>query len=325
MKNNQPEVTVLMPVFNASKYLDEAIVSILNQTFTDFEFLIINDGSTDNSLEIIQQYADIRIRVINQKNTGVAIALNNGLSLATGTYICRFDADDICEPERIEKQLNFLKHNPEYCIVGSDATYILENGEYLFNYKCPGHLHEEIVNKIYLHCPFIHSAVMYNKDIVLEAGAYSPFAHNFEDYLLWVNLAKKGKMKNLPDPFIKVRFNPASVTIDEKWRSKRFRKLKKNIITRGTITEEEGNELGSIIKSQDTRKIKEGSYHALCAKKFLVDNFQPKRALEHIRKAIAIHPLRLDNYGLLLISILPEKTIMLIYKIMKRKKQSTAV
>lgn len=318
MNSSHPQVTVLMPVFNASRYLKAAISSVLDQTYTDFEFLIVDDGSTDNSLNIIQQFSDVRMKIIHQENAGVAVALNNGLLQAEGTYICRFDADDICEPDRIEKQLNFLKQNPDYCIVGSDAKYILEDGEYLFNYRCPGHLHEEIVSKIYDHCPFIHSAVMYKKEVVINAGAYSPFAHNFEDYLLWVNLAKKGKMRNLSESLINVRFNPASVTIDEKWRSKRFRALKKSIILTGIITEQDGNELKVMIKTQDTRKIKEGSYHALCAKKFLVDNFQPTKARQHVCKAISIHPLRLDNYALLFISFLPALITRFIYKTMKR-------
>jgi len=112
-----------------------------------------------------------------------------------------------------------------------------------------------------------------------------------------------------PETLIKVRFNPNSVTIDEKWRGDRFRKLKRAIIKKGSITAEEGNELLAIIKSQDVKKIKQGSYHALCGKKFLTDNYQPVKAREHIKEAIRLNPLRLDNYALFIASWLPEKMI----------------
>src|SRR6202012_1384486 len=110
------------------------------------------------------------------------------------------------------------------------------------------------------------------------------------------NIAKAGKLHNLAEPLIKYRLNPASVTIDERWRGKRFRQLKRAAITRGSITENEGEELLEIIREQDVWKIKEGSYHALCGKKFLANNYEPAKARGHVRKAIKIHPFRFDNY-----------------------------
>ncbi|MGZ3822896.1 MAG: hypothetical protein ACXVB6_20045, partial [Mucilaginibacter sp.] len=123
-----------------------------------------------------------------------------------------------------------------------------------------------------------------------------------------------GKMQNLREPLIKVRFNPMSVTIDEKWRGERFRQLKRQATTRGSITAEESDELLSIIKRQDIRKIKEGAYHALCGKKFLADNYQPLKARGHVRRAISIRPLRLDNYLLYAVSYLPESFIAWLHK-----------
>jgi hypothetical protein len=118
-----------------------------------------------------------------------------------------------------------------------------------------------------------------------------------------------GKMQNLREPLIKVRFNPASATIDERWRGERFRQLKRQATTRGSITEEEGNELLQIIRRQNVSKIKEGAYHALCGKKFLANNYQPKKARSHVRRAISITPLRFDNYLLYAASYLPESVI----------------
>jgi hypothetical protein len=123
-----------------------------------------------------------------------------------------------------------------------------------------------------------------------------------------------GKMQNLREPLLKVRFNPASITIDERWRGERFRQLKRQATTRGNITEEEGKELLAIIESQNVQQIKEGAYHALCGKKFLADNYQPAKARGHVRKAISIKPLRLDNYLLYAVSYMPEPFIAWLHK-----------
>ena len=198
--------------------------------------------------------------------------------------------------------------------IGSDADYMLENGDPLFHFSCIAHTQEEIAQKMYFYCPFIHSSMMYRKEAVLKAGGYSVFAHNFEDYLLWTQLATQGKLCNLPETLIKVRFNPASVTIDERWRGARFREIKKGVIHSGKITEEQGNELLAIIHKQDTRKIKEGAYHALCAKKFLTDNYQPANARAYAVKAIQANPLRPDSYALWALSFFPESFIQWLHK-----------
>jgi glycosyltransferase involved in cell wall biosynthesis len=306
---NEAKVTVLMPARNAEKYIAEAIRSVLEQTFTDFELLIINDGSTDGTANIIKQFNDNRLRLIKQSGQGIAIALNKGLQEAKGSYIARFDADDICFPERLQKQVRFLEENNDYVLTGCDAEYIAENGEHLFDFCCTSHSHEEIMKLLYVNCPFIHSGVMYRKEAVIKAGGYSPDAHNIEDYLLWIQLTKYGRYANLPEQLIKVRFNPDSATIDEKWRGRRFRTLKRDIIRRGVVTKEEGEQILEIIKSQDGQKFKEGAYYALCGKKFLLENHQPARARTHLAKAIRNYPLRFDNYALYMISYFPHPVI----------------
>jgi glycosyltransferase involved in cell wall biosynthesis len=314
-----PQVTVLMPAYNAGKYIAEAIASVLDQTFANFELLIVNDGSTDNTAAIIESYNDPRIVLISQDNKGIAAALNTGLKHARAPYIARFDADDICHPQRLEKQLNFLNDNPNYILVGSDADYILENGDPLFYFDCIAHTHQQIINKLYFYCPFLHPTVMYRKDCICKAGGYPTDAHNFEDYLLWTSIANLGMLHNIPEALIKYRLNSSSVTIDERWRGRRFRQLKREIIKRGSITATEGEELLAIIKKQDVRKIKESSYHALCAKKFLANNYQPEKARPHILKAIRIYPFRWDNYLLYTVSYLPAKFILWLHGLSPNK------
>ena len=254
MKENSAKVTVLMPAYNAEKYIAEAIQSVLQQSFADFKLLIVNDGSTDNTEQIIRSFTDARIHLLNQPHRGIAAALNKGLSKTDSIYIARFDADDICFPERLQQQVSFLDTHLDYVMVGCDAEYVSESGEHLFHFKCIGHTHEEILQKIYSYCPFIHSSVMYRKEAVIKSGGYSLHAHNFEDYFLWIHLKNYGKFYNLPEQLIKVRFNPASVTIDERWRGRFFRKMKRDIISRGSITEEDGAGLLSIIKRQDIQQ-----------------------------------------------------------------------
>ncbi len=302
-------VTVLMPVYNAEKYIGEAIQSVLDQTYASFELLIVNNGSTDNTVSIIHSYPDLRIRLIGEERKGISFALNTGLHAAKGSYIARFDADDICLPRRLEKQVDFLDAHPDYVLTGTDAEYIQENGDHLFDFRSISYSYDQILHRLYQYCPFIHSSVMYRKEAVLNAGGYSHFAHHFEDYFLWVNLVKSGKCCNLPEPLIKVRFNPGSLTIDEKWKGEVFRKLKMKIIRKGTITEKEANTLRRIITKQEGRKIKEGSYHALCCKKFLADNYQPSKARWHAAKAIYFNPFRVENYVMLIASYFPHKWI----------------
>ena len=124
-----PLITVLMPVFNADKYLNIAIDSILSQTFSNFEFLIIDDGSTDKSVEIIQAYTDSRIRFIqNVSNQGISATLNKGISLSTTELIARMDADDICYPERLENQYNFFMADPECALLSTSVREISKDG-----------------------------------------------------------------------------------------------------------------------------------------------------------------------------------------------------
>lgn len=310
-------VTVLMPVYNAEKYLAEAIDSVLMQSHKDFEFLIINDGSTDHSLEIINRYSDSRIRVITQKNGGVSAALNTGLKHATGEYIARFDADDVCYPTRIEEQYHFMRAHDEYVIVGADIDYIDKDGEYLFSFTTIGHTNEEIKERISLGCPFVHSAVMYKKDVVLAMGGYEVKAHTFEDYFLWMKLIDKGKVFNFNKAMIKVRFNPESVTVDYKDYNETFLRLREKALKTGIITDEEGDQLLKSVKRLD-RKTKEFSYNNMLGKKYLWNNYNPRKARAHLWKAFKLKPFSLSPYVLTAMSFLPKAMIFSIYNKTKK-------
>ncbi|MGZ3873791.1 MAG: glycosyltransferase family 2 protein [Mucilaginibacter sp.] len=309
MHPDRPKVTVLMPAYNAGKYIGEAIASVLKQSFTDFELLIVNDGSTDQTVKIINSFHDPRIVLVSQENKGIAAALNLGLSKARAGYIARFDADDVCLPNRLKIQYDFITAYPEYTVIGSAADYMDADGHYIFTHHPEGHLNEEIQQLKYSVCPFIHSSVFYKKEVVINNGGYNEHAYTYEDHFLWVNILKHEKACNLSQALIKVRLNPESITIDEKWRPRRFRSIKYATLKNRLITEAEGAELQQIGGSQYSPKIKQGAYYALCGKKFLLNNYQPEKARFNMVRAISLRPLRLDNYVLYTLSYFPERFI----------------
>jgi len=315
MNINNPKVTVLMPAYNAGKYIGEAITSVLEQSFTDFELLIINDGSTDNTEKIIRSFKDSRIVLINQDNKGIAAALNAGLNMARANYIARFDADDICYPDRLKIQYDFISTYPQYGVIGSAADYVDADGHFIFTHHPVAHLDEEIQQLKYSVCPFIHSSVIYKKELILNNGGYNEHAYTYEDHFLWVNILIHEKACNLSQSLIKVRLNPESVTIDEKWHSRKFRSIKYLTLKNRTITEAEGQELYQFSEKRSSLKIKKGAYYALCGKKFLLNNYQPEKARTNMVKAISLHPFRLDNYLLYTVSFFPEEFIKRLHNI----------
>ena len=185
------KATVLMSVFNGEKYLKEAIESILGQTFSDFEFLIINDGSTDSSKEIILSYNDPRIRYVeNEKNIGLTKSLNKGLALAQGEYIARMDADDVSLPERLEKQVNFLDSQKDIVLAGSHSDFINEDGK-VFKTNKRTYTKEELYYNLTFGNVFPHSSAMFRKKEILDMGGYDDFFKQAQDHELWFRVSRR--------------------------------------------------------------------------------------------------------------------------------------
>jgi len=205
MKN--PKVTVLMSVYNGEKYLREAINSILNQTFKDFEFLIINDGSTDRTIEILQSYQDPRIKIINdEKNIGLTKSLNKGLKLARGEYIARMDADDISYPNRLEVQYDYLKNNPEVGLIGSWNDVIDEIGNTVGFWKC-NYSSEDIYYILNFRNCLAHCSLLFKKELVLNNGGYNETIKNAQDYELWSRISKVAKIYQIQRVLVKWRMD----------------------------------------------------------------------------------------------------------------------
>jgi glycosyltransferase involved in cell wall biosynthesis len=206
---NNPLVSVIMPNYNNEKYLAEAIESILNQTYRNFEFVIIDDCSTDNSWNIIQEYAkkDNRIKAFkNEENLKIVKTRNKGFGLMSpaSKYIAIFDSDDISMPERFEKQIKFLEKNPDYGAVGSHTFIIDENSEIIGKRKYETDF-KKIIKNIIKKSPVAQPSVMIKKSVLNEVGPYNEKYTRCQDYELWFRIAKDYKIGNLDESLIKYR------------------------------------------------------------------------------------------------------------------------
>lgn len=203
----QPQISVIMTSFNAEKTIGEAIESILSQTFRDFEFIIVNDGSRDRTLEKIRHYKDNRLRLVEQRHLGRVPSLNHAVRLASGHYIGNLDADDVALPERLENQVLFLESRPEVGLLG---TFGIEMNEYTGEEK---EIRLPVTNKdirkaFAFYCPFIHSSVMIRRAVFARVGLYNENLAHSEDLDLWIRIASRHTIANLPKYLVKKRIHP---------------------------------------------------------------------------------------------------------------------
>lgn len=211
-----PTISVLMAVYNGELWLEESIRSVLEQTFSNFEFIIINDGSEDSSVEIIESFIkkDTRILLFNKSNTGLADSLNYGMLQAKGKWVARIDADDICESNRLQEQLNFVKLNKDLVLVGSGLNIIDENGKKSKTYIYPTK-HSDIIRRLTKALPFFpHSSAFFKLEAALEVGAYRTEFRRSQDQDLWLRLSKKGKIMCLNKPLVSIRKHSEQMSND---------------------------------------------------------------------------------------------------------------
>ena len=210
-----PELSVLLPVYNGASYLREAIESILGQTYTDFELIVIDDGSTDDSLSVVREFADGRIRVFSQTNMGLAASLNRAIGLAKGRYVARQDQDDLSLPERFEKQVRFLDEHPTAGMVGTWARILTGNAETDRVHKHPSD-NATLKFALMFDNPFVHSSMMIRKSVFDSVGLYTtdPSRQPPEDYELWSRIARAYDVANIPEVLQIYREVPKSMSRD---------------------------------------------------------------------------------------------------------------
>ena len=210
MKSDKPKISVLMPVYNGDQFLDKSIKSVLNQTFNNFEYIIINDGSTDGSLKIIESYKDNRIKIINySKNRGITFALNNGLNVAKGDYIARQDQDDISCPDRFMLQIEYLENN-DVDLVDTNFIFIDENDKYLQDYEKRYFSPDQTLSHLFFY-EMVHASIMCKRSLFAKYNIQYR-KRPTEDYDLFIRLAKAGmRAGRLDQKLIKQRKHPNSM------------------------------------------------------------------------------------------------------------------
>lgn len=205
-----PIISVIMAVYNGEKYLQESVESVLNQTFPDLEFIIVDDGSTDRTWPILAKYDDPRIRLIqNVKNIGLASSLNKALSIAVGSYVARMDADDISLPDRLAIQHRYLEANPEVGVLGTQMIIIDMYGRGSKTYHVPS-THGAILWGLFFGNPLAHPTVMFRRDPVVACGGYDETIKASQDKDLWIRLCDRIRFANLEDRLVKYRRHPAA-------------------------------------------------------------------------------------------------------------------
>lgn len=209
-----PKVSVVMPVYNGAEHLRESIESIRQQTFTDWEFIIINEfGSNDGTAEIVDTYSrnDNRIRLVqNEQRLGLAESLNRGIRLAKGQYIARMDSDDLSHPDRFEKQVSHMDANPDVAVCGTHQLHFGKRGEWIHE---PPATAEQVRSNLLFSCDLCHSTLMLRRHIFIENDFYYDSAFAYEDFELWTRVIDKANIVNIPEVLGKYRHGESNITL----------------------------------------------------------------------------------------------------------------
>lgn len=300
-----PRVSVVLPVWNSEAFLGEAIESIVRQTFRSLELIVVDDGSSDGSLRIAEEYArrDARVRVLRHaERGGYARALNAGIEAARGEFIARMDGDDVSHTNRLQQQVEYLEANPCCVAVGSAIEAIDASGKRIgVTYFAAGH--EKIVAELLRGTTSLsHPTVVARKEALLAAGGYDPALYPSEDLALWLALGELGCLANLRQPLLRYRRHEGAVgvrdragqmrmTVEIVNRARRVRglpRLRRSLMSPGRIAR--------------------ARYHFDCARFALVGGTR-RVAIRHAARAIASDPMWAEPYAALVASLIPRRAL----------------
>lgn len=309
-----PLVSVIIPAYNEEKYIAETIQSILGQSFTEFEVIIVDDGSTDKTYKIASSFTDSRLQVYQQENGGPAKARNEALVKARGSYIALQDADDRSMPDRLEKQYDFLNKNLDCIGVGTNAAYIKADGEFIFNTDNLPHNPE---NWSWNQPPCIHPSVMFRKSVLNNIGGYPDLPVSQDAFFLY-KMSKHGQFRNIQESLYEYRVTPTSISRKNDNIKNLVQEIFKKFKDTGELDEAKVKELRGL-KTKQTTKEKLYLYHLLLAKKYLWNNYQPSKSRENIYSIFKLKkiPYSLQPYMLYLLSFMDENTVRYLHRKLK--------
>lgn len=311
-----PVVSVIITVYNGEKNIVEAIDSILNQSFSNFELIIINDGSIDSTEKLIKGIRDERIKYHKLSNRGAAAARNSGIQLSLGKYICILDADDIALKDRLKEQVRFLDLNPDFVIVGSNVDLIDAHGDFICTLFLPKD--DENIRRIIPKMPFIHPSIMYRKEIFNKAQGYPEYMLIAQDRILINKLLKYGKGFNLQNVLTKYRISPSSNSVRNSKDKKKLENIIRHSIKYNSLTEEENNEIREIfIRSRSNSHNNQYHYELFLTKKYIWNSFNKNKARKLLFQLIKKNPVKMELYILLIILSFPKIIIKSLYSRIK--------
>jgi glycosyltransferase involved in cell wall biosynthesis len=296
-----PQVSVVLPVWDGEAFLAEAIESILGQTFQSLELILVDDGSSDGSLRIAEEYAarDGRVRVLRQQERGgYARAINAGIHAARGQFIARMDGDDVAHADRLRQQVDYLQANPGCVAVGSAIEAIDATGSSIgVTYFAAGH--EKIVSELLRGTTSLsHPTVVARRDALIAAGGYDPKLYPSEDLALWLAMGELGHLANLRQPLLRYRRHEAAVGVRDRAAQMAMTVAIVNPARLARGLEPLRNSLMS------PGRVKRARYHFDCARFALVGGSR-RVAMRHAARSIASDPRWLEPYVALVASLLP--------------------
>jgi len=302
-----------MPIFNAERFLRRAIESILNQSFSDFAFLIINDGSSDSSEKIILSYKDSRIQLIkNITNLGVIQSLNKGIELSSAEFIARQDADDISLPQRLQEQVNFLEKHSNIGLVGTCFMVINEKGEPVTKVRVPTEP-DILRQKLNKKNQFAHGSVLIRRECLEKVGLYRKAFKHCEDYDLWLRLSEHYNLSNLPEYLYQWRLVTGSISTSHSYYQKKCAEfafqLHQERLLYGQDRIESGKmtttEVDSYINSMGFGQDKNLEIQSLCEQGFsYLVNDRYSQACQYYLKSFKLNKFKIKTWLFIIIAIL---------------------
>jgi len=286
---SSPVLSIVMPTYNASEFLDQALTSILEQSFGKYELIIVDDGSSDGTVEQIQATDDERVRLIQRESTGITSALNRGIKESRGQYIARHDADDWSHPERLETQIQYLESHPNVAMVGTGAYLVDENGRRISRRRV---LKDPTLDDLASHNEFIHGSVIMRRDPVEQLGGYDEWYETAEDYDLWLRMANEYDIRNIDDPLYYFRLHDESIYADNLELLKLYHVLAVRQHVTGLNTELEAkiDDQGVETLREDLTNDEQEWYHTALAREYIrYHNFEKGRS--HAKRLLSIKAL----------------------------------